>query len=80
MTFGLYEVSGRRQYRGHEPGTTFTAKLDKPAAARAIARGDIRLLELVTPALEPGSFEFPQGWLASPHTPDHRGAERRLTR
>jgi hypothetical protein len=79
MTHGVYRVIGHRAYRGHEPGTQFTARLERNTEARAIRRGDIQLLERVTPALLPGSFTFPQGWLASPQQPVHRGAERRLT-
>lgn len=66
MTFGEYQVVGKREYRGHAPGTIFEARLDRNAAARAIRRGDIALLRTITPGLEPGSFSFPVGWLASP--------------
>ncbi len=80
MTHGHYRVTGSRRYRGHEPGTEFIAEIAPNAEHRAVGRGDIVLLERVEPALLPGSFEFPQGWLASPHTPDQRGAERLLSR
>jgi hypothetical protein len=76
--YGLYRVTGIRSYRGHELGTEFEARLDRNAEARACARGDIEFLRRVSPALEPGSFRFPEGWLAQPH-PDHRGADRRLS-
>lgn len=79
MSFGLYRVTGRRAYRGHEPGATFVAKLERLAEQRALARGDIRLLRHVSPALEPGSFVFPEGWLASHTDPAQRGVERRLS-
>ena len=78
MKFGIYKVTGSRSYRGHEPGTEFTAQLDRNAQIRAVNRGDILLLEWIIPALEPGSVTFPDGWLASPEQSDHRGAERRL--
>lgn len=72
--FGLYRVVGRRKYRGHSPGDLFEAKLDRLAEQRAIARGDIKLLERVIPELRPGSFVFPEGWLASP---SHQTSEAR---
>ena len=78
VEFGLYRVVGDRLYRGHDPGTEFEARLDRNAEARACARGDIEFLRRVSPALEPGSFVFPEGWLAQPH-PSTRGAERRLS-
>ena len=80
MTHGHYRVIGSRRYRGHEPGTEFIAEIAPVAEHRAVRRGDILLLERVEPALLPGSFEFPQGWLASPNTPVQRGAERLLSR
>lgn len=78
-TCGVYEVTGTRRYRDHAPGTTFAARLDEHAEERAIARGDIRFLERLIPALEPGSFTFPDGWLTSHQHAHNRGAERRLT-
>ena len=79
VEFGLYRVSGRRNYRGHEPGSEFEARLDRNAERRAAARGDIQFLGHVTPELQPGSFTFPNGWLAGHHKSDHRGASRRLS-
>jgi hypothetical protein len=66
VIYGEYEVTGRRQYRGHDPGATFEAKHD-PAKERAISRGDIRLLRLITPAVPPGAT-YPEGWLPPPTT------------
>ena len=63
--FGLYLVTGKREYRGHEHGSEFEARLDRNAERRAVARGDIVLLREVIPELQPGSFIFPHGWLAS---------------
>jgi hypothetical protein len=60
---GVYRVTGRRQYRGHEPGTTFHARLEREAERRAIERGDIELLERIEPALSAGSFKLPKDWL-----------------
>lgn len=59
---GEYEVVGRREYRGHRPGDIFEARLDRAAEARAITRGDIRLVRVVTPEIQSGSFELPDGW------------------
>lgn len=65
--FGLYRVIGKRDYRGHTRGEEFEARLDKHAARRAVMRGDIELLAIVTPDLLPGSYTFPEGWLSGPH-------------
>ena len=59
---GRYLVTGKRQYRGHQPGTVFEAQLDPLAEQRAIQRGAIALVEKVTPALEPRSYRFPADW------------------
>ena len=56
---GKYRVVTERRYRGHRPGDLFEAVLDDRAEARAIGRGDIVLLERITPALQPGSYRFP---------------------
>jgi hypothetical protein len=68
VNFGEYLVTGKRNYRGHAPGSTFEARLDRLAEARAIARGDIRLLREIEPTVEPGSYTFPDGWLADAAT------------
>ena len=60
--FGRWEVIGNRPYRGHQPGTIFEAALDPLAAQRAIQRRAIRLIETVTPALEPRSYRLPSDW------------------
>lgn len=62
MTHGRYLVSGQRQYRGHQPGAIFEARLDPAVEHRAIARGAITLLERVTPDLGPGSYTLPDDW------------------
>jgi hypothetical protein len=61
--YGRYEVVDTRAFRSHEQGTIFEARLEANAERRAVARGSIQLLERVFPALAPGSFTFPQGWL-----------------
>jgi hypothetical protein len=57
---GIYLVVGQREYREHRPGTLFEAKLDARAEARAIGRGDIKLVERMIPALRPGSYRLPR--------------------
>jgi hypothetical protein len=59
---GEYRVVGKREYRGHSPGSVFEARLDRGAEARAIARGDIKLLRVITPEVQPGSWTLPDGW------------------
>lgn len=63
LDHGVYVVTGRRKYRGHEPGETFEAKLDPAAERRAIDRGDIRLLDRIIPSIQPGTYVLPDGWL-----------------
>lgn len=58
---GLFLVTSRRRYRGHEPGTRFETQFDA-AIDRALQRGDIQLLEEITPALQPGSYRLPADW------------------
>lgn len=73
--FGVWEVTGRRAYRGHLPGSTFEARIDVRVAERAIGRGDIRLLKPTQPGIRPGSYTFPRGWLekaARNHNPPRR--------
>lgn len=80
MIFCEYQVTGKRNYRGHEPGTIFEARHD-PAKQRAINRGDITLLRIHEPEVPP-DYTYPDGWepppeRAAPTTT--RGAERRLS-
>ena len=74
---GEYEVIGERRFRGHEHGERFVARLEPLHEARAVRRGDIRLLERIEPDLRPGSYTLPDGWerLAEPG----HGAARRLS-
>jgi hypothetical protein len=62
VTKKRYLVTGRRNYRWHAPGTVFDAVLERDAERRAIERGSIRVLELVEPGLENGSYELPKDW------------------
>lgn len=61
-TFGVYEVIGRRKYRGHDPGTVFEAHLDPTVEQRAIDRRAIRLIQRVTPSVVPEDFTPPANW------------------
>lgn len=60
-TCGVYRVTGKRDYRGHTPGTEFAALIEPRAEYRAVMRGSIEKIGTVVP--EPGPFTFPQGWL-----------------
>ena len=57
------EVVGPREYRGHTTGQVFIASLERNAARRAVARGDIKVLGPVSPAL-PDRWGLPDGWSA----------------
>lgn len=59
---GVYEVTGERAYRGHDPGTTFWAVLDPNAEQRAINRGSIRVIERLAAALPEHRYRLPIGW------------------
>lgn len=77
MTHALFEVSGRRQYRGHAPGTRFEARIEA-AIQRALDRGDVLLVEMVTPEVPPG-YWLPTDWPppgadAAAHTEAPKGA------
>lgn len=71
MTHKRYLVTGKRQYRWHEPGTVFEAQLDPDAERRAIERGSIRVLEEVTVSVE--NHYLPEDW--PQHTVDARQPE-----
>lgn len=59
---GLYRVIGNRRYRGHEPGTEFTARLEPLAENRAVRRGDIEVVDRLEPIIRAGSYTLPDGW------------------
>lgn len=61
LTTGLWRVTGTRVYRGQQPGAEFEAAIPTGAAARAIARGDVELLEEFVPSL-PDDYSLPEGW------------------
>ena len=58
---GVYTVTGKREYRGHAPGTTFEEYIPPGPERRAIDRGDIRLERRTEPTL-PDGWEGPAGW------------------
>lgn len=58
----IYQVVGRSAYRGHLPGEIFEARIDGAAERRALARGDIALIDRNVPTLQPGSYTLPHGW------------------
>lgn len=62
LVSGRYEVLDKRDFRGHPQGLQFVARLEANQERRAIARGSIKLLARVTPALEPGTYTYPDGW------------------
>lgn len=79
MTHKRYLVTGRRQYRWHKPGETFEAILEPTAERRAIERGSIRVLAIVQPQLDDGSYALPADWpLIAANAPTTRDADRRL--
>ena len=75
MTHGVYLVTGKREYRGHTPGSQFAAVLDRNAERRAIARGDIQLLARVTPTIDAERITFATGWLPPPTDVPSRSTE-----
>lgn len=62
---GIYKVTGSRPFRDHKPGETFSAVLEPIVERRAVARGNIVLLERITPSLQPGSYRLPRDWSTS---------------
>lgn len=60
QTASRYRVIGN-SYRGHERGTIFEALLDRGAQRRAIVRGDVELVEHVTPRIT-GAYTLPSEW------------------
>ena len=65
MKYGLFEVVEGHTYRGHAAGEEFEARIDRRREHRAVERGVIRLLDTLEPALVPGSYVFPNGWLST---------------
>lgn len=63
----LYEVTARRRFRGHSPGTRFEADLDQRIVDRALGRGDIRVIDEGPTKLRPGSYQLPPGWPVKPN-------------
>lgn len=60
----LYEVCGDKAYYDNPPGSRFESRQGRGVDARAVARGAIRLIRVITPELQPGSYRLPDGWLS----------------
>lgn len=58
---GEYRVTGRREYRGHTPGSVFQALLEPGPERRAVARGDIALLRRMRPSVDASAVTIPDG-------------------
>lgn len=56
----VYRVTGAANFRGHKPGHTFEAILDKAMEARALRRRNIEIVAQTKPALIPGSYRLPR--------------------
>ncbi len=52
----VYKVSGPSSFKTYQSGDLFEAVLPRALEKRAIARGQIELVERSTPALVPGSY------------------------
>lgn len=57
-----YQVDGPRAYLGYPTGAQFEADLPADMEARAICRGDIRVLEVSPVTLQPGTVRLADGW------------------
>ena len=57
-----YRVIGQHAYLGHQPGSVFSATIQPAAEQRALARGNIEVLDATPPGLIPGSYRPPDGW------------------
>jgi hypothetical protein len=60
VRYGRFEVVGPFNYRGYSRGEQFEAKVT-PQIERGVARGNIVMLEEITPAVPPG-YTLPEGW------------------
>lgn len=56
----VYEVTGRMEYRGHQPGERFEAVLDRMVEARALMRGNIKVINNDPTTIPAGSFTLPR--------------------
>lgn len=57
-----YLVAGPHVYLGTTPGDEFEADLPTDMETRAIARGDIRVIEDSPVTLQPGTVRLADGW------------------
>ncbi len=58
-------VIGTLAYREHSPGECFEAVLAPDVEERALARGNIVILDSSPTRLRPGSYTLPDGWTQS---------------
>lgn len=58
----MYRVTGTRPFRGHTHGDTFEARLDHAAERRAVARGDIEVVNRIIPSIRSADLVLPSGW------------------
>lgn len=64
MRLAEYQVIGGRSYYDHKPGELFQEREGRAVDVRAVARGAIRFVRVVTPEIQPGSYSLPEGWLS----------------
>jgi hypothetical protein len=76
--YGRWRVVGTRAYRDHPPGTEFVAVLDSAAAARAVRRGTIALVERIEFGLHSARWVLPSALCDS--IPQRRKTREEVTR
>ena len=64
MNLAEYQV-GDKPYFDHQPGELFQEREGRGVDRRAVARGAIRFVRVVTPEIQPGSYSLPEGWLST---------------
>lgn len=73
--YGQWRVCGKRAYRDHQPGEVFVAVLEGAAAARAVRRGSIELVEAITFDLSSALWVLPSALCDSIPTQRHTREE-----
>ena len=61
MKHYLFEVVGKREYRGHRPGEQFITRMD-PALERALERPNVVIVAVIDPKIQEGQYGLPQDW------------------
>ena len=64
----LFEVIGKRQYRGHQPGERFVSRLD-PALERAVQRPNVVVLAEVETSIKHREHGLPRDWPREANAP-----------